>query len=58
MRPVTVAAVQVAPSPRPLTSASIAENAKRAVALIRSCYAATGAELIVLPESVTTGFTP
>ena len=58
MRPVTVAAVQVAPSPQPLTSASIAENAKRAVALIRSCYAATGAELIVLPESVTTGFTP
>ena len=58
MRPVTVAAVQVAPSPEPLTSASIADNALRAVALVRRCHEATGAELIVLPESVTTGFTP
>ena len=58
MRPVTVAAVQVAPSPEPLTSASIADNTLRAVALIRRCFEATGAELIVLPESVTTGFTP
>ena len=58
MRPVTVAAVQVAPSPEPLTPPSIADNSKRAAALIRSCHAATGAELIVLPESVTTGFTP
>ena len=58
MRAVTVAAVQVAPSPEPLTSASIADNTLRAVALIRRCHEATGAELIVLPESVTTGFTP
>ena len=36
MRPVTVAAVQVAPSPEPLTSASIADNTLRAVALIRT----------------------
>jgi predicted amidohydrolase len=58
MRPVTVAAVQVAPSPEPLTSASIADNTLRAVALIRRGHEATGAVLIVLPESVTTGFTP
>lgn len=58
MRPVTVAAVQVAPSSYPLTAKTIADNAARAVALVRRCHAATGAELVVLPESVTTGFTP
>jgi deaminated glutathione amidase len=58
MRPVTVAAVQLAPSSQPLTRETIAENATRAVRLVRDCHAATGAELIVLPESVTTGFTP
>lgn len=57
MRPVTVAALQIAPSPDPLTAASIAFNSERAVGLIRDCVAATGAELVVLPESVTTGFT-
>jgi predicted amidohydrolase len=58
MRAVTVAAVQVAPSSTPLTAASIIGNSTRAVALVRECVAATGAELVVLPESVTTGFTP
>jgi predicted amidohydrolase len=58
MRPVTVGAVQVAPSPQPLTAAGIADNAARTAALVRQCQVATGAELIVLPESVTTGFTP
>jgi predicted amidohydrolase len=58
MRAVTVAAVQVAPSSRPLTAETVADNSARAVALVRDCHAATGAELIVLPESVTTGFTP
>jgi predicted amidohydrolase len=58
MRAFTAAAVQVAPSSAPLTAATIAANTGRAVDLIRQCQAATGAELIVLPESVTTGFTP
>ena len=58
MRQVTVAAIQVAPSPGPLTAGSVAANSDRAAAMVRRCAAATGAELIVLPESVTTGFTP
>ncbi|MEP7178081.1 MAG: carbon-nitrogen hydrolase family protein [Pseudonocardiales bacterium] len=58
MREFVAAAVQVAPSSGPLTEESIAGNCARAVALVRDCVAATGAELVVLPESVTTGFTP
>jgi predicted amidohydrolase len=58
MRSFVAAAVQVAPAPGPLTAASLAANAERASELTRRCHAATGAELIVLPESVTTGFTP
>jgi deaminated glutathione amidase len=58
MRALTVAAVQVAPSSGPLTAESIAANSAHAVSLVRDCVAATGAELVVLPESVTTGFTP
>ena len=58
MREFIAAAVQLAPAPGPLTAASIAANTARAVELTRQCHAATGAELIVLPESVTTGFTP
>jgi len=57
MRAVTVAAVQVAPAPRPLTPRTVEANTERALALVRDCVAATGAELVVLPESVTTGFT-
>lgn len=58
MRQFVAAAVQLAPTPGPLTAASVAANIDRAVELTRRCHAATGAELIVLPESVTTGFTP
>ncbi|MGO8957627.1 MAG: carbon-nitrogen hydrolase family protein [Streptosporangiaceae bacterium] len=57
MRPVTVAAVQIAPSAAPLTAAVIEANTARALALVEACVAATRAELVVLPESVTTGFT-
>src|SRR5262249_19057205 len=57
MRPVTVAAVQVAPSAAQLTPAVIEANTARALKLVEACVAATGAELVVLPESVTTGFT-
>jgi predicted amidohydrolase len=58
MREFVAAAVQVAPARGPLTAASVTANAERAIELTRQCHAATGAELIVLPESVTTGFTP
>ncbi|MDQ1720794.1 MAG: deaminated glutathione amidase [Pseudonocardiales bacterium] len=58
MREFVAAAVQVAPVPGPLTAASVSANTARAIELTRRCHAATGAELIVLPESVTTGFTP
>jgi predicted amidohydrolase len=58
MRTTTVAAVQVAPSSQPLTARTITANSGRALDLVRRCHAATGADLIVLPESVTTGFTP
>jgi deaminated glutathione amidase len=58
MRAVTVAAVQVAPTSAPLGADTIKANTEHAVDLVRQCHAATAAELIVLPESVTTGFTP
>jgi predicted amidohydrolase len=58
MREFVAAAVQLAPSSAPLTADSIAVNTGRACELVRQCVAATGAELVVLPESVTTGFTP
>jgi predicted amidohydrolase len=58
VRAFTAAAVQVAPRPGPLDAASVRANAEHAVAWARRCVAATGAELVVLPESVTTGFTP
>jgi deaminated glutathione amidase len=58
MRELTVAAVQLAPSSVPLSAESIADNCRRAVGYVRDCVAATGAELVVLPESATTGFTP
>lgn len=58
MRPFVVAAVQLAPAPGPLTPAVVAANQARCVDFTRRAVAATGAELVVLPESATTGFTP
>jgi len=58
MREFVAAAVQLAPSSGPLTAESIEANNHRACELTRQCVAASGAELVVLPESVTTGFTP
>ncbi|HET9021639.1 MAG TPA: carbon-nitrogen hydrolase family protein [Ornithinibacter sp.] len=58
MRAFTAAAVQLAPVAGPLTAASVAANTDRCVEMTRRCVAATGAELVVLPESATTGFTP
>lgn len=58
MKAFTAAAVQVAPRSEPLTAESIAANIAHAIEWTRRCHSATLAELIVLPESVTTGFTP
>ena len=58
MRAFTAAAVQVAPVPGPLTAESVAANLDKLVEVTRRCVEATGAELVVLPESATTGFTP
>lgn len=58
MRAFNAAALQLNPAQGPLTAESIVANAARAVEVIRDCVAATRAELLVLPESVTTGFTP
>jgi predicted amidohydrolase len=57
MRDFIAAAVQVAPSSASLTAETIVGNVARAVELTRQCVRATDAELVVLPESVTTGFT-
>ena len=58
MRAFTAAAVQLAPVAGPLTAESVAANVAKCAAYVRDCVAATGAELVVLPESATTGFTP
>jgi predicted amidohydrolase len=58
VRAFTAAAVQIAPVPAPLTDATIAANLEHCVQMTRQCVAATGAELVVLPETATTGFTP
>lgn len=58
MRAFTAAAVQVAPTPGPLDAESVRKNLDKCVDFTRRCVAATGAELVVLPESATTGFTP
>jgi len=58
MLPFAAAAVQVPPAPGPLTPASVKANLDTCVDLIDRCVDATGAELLVLPEAASTGFTP
>ena len=58
MRPFVAAGVQVGPVPGPLTAGAIAANIPAALELTRRCVAAIGAELVVVPETVTTGFAP
>jgi predicted amidohydrolase len=58
MRAFTAAALQLAPSPEPLSRETISGNCRRAVEWVRRCVDATGAELVVLPESASTGFSP
>lgn len=58
MRAFTAAAVQLAPVPGPLSPEVVRKNLDKCVDLVRRCVDATGAELVVLPETATTGFTP
>ncbi len=61
MRPFVAAAVQLAFRRRgrhPARWTSIAANLERCVEFTRRCVVATGAELVVLPESATTGVRP
>ncbi|SHM99523.1 carbon-nitrogen hydrolase family protein [Cryptosporangium aurantiacum] len=57
MKAFTAAAIQVAPEPGPLTPATVAANLERCADYVRRCVEETGAELLVLPETATTGFT-
>ena len=58
MRSFTAAAVQIAPVPGALSPETVRKNLDKCVDFTRRCVDATGAELVVLPESATTGFTP
>ena len=58
MRAFTAAALQLAPPPGPLTAETVKANLAKAVEWTERCVDGSGAELVVLPESVTTGFTP
>ena len=58
MRAFTAAAIQIAPTPGPLTAESVKANLDKCVEYVARCVDATGAELVVLPETATTGFTP
>lgn len=51
------AAVQIAPAPARLSHETVAWNIQHAVDYLRRCVDDTGAELIVLPETCSTGFT-
>lgn len=58
MRVFTAAAVQIGPSHERLTAETVKANVDHAVDYVERCVDATGASLVVLPEAVTTGFTP
>ena len=58
MRAFTAAAIQIAPVAGPLSPDVVLANVEKCVAWLTRCVEATGAELVVLPETATTGFTP
>jgi predicted amidohydrolase len=58
MLPFVAAAVQVPPVPGPLTPETVKANLDTCVDHLDRCVAATAAELVVLPEAASTGFTP
>lgn len=57
-QPFAAAALQIAPRPGPLTPETVKANVDNAVGWVERCVESTGAELVVLPETCTTGFTP
>jgi deaminated glutathione amidase len=58
MRAITAAAVQVQPLHDRLSAEMIKANVDHAVDSVERCVEATEADLVVLPETLTTGFTP
>ena len=56
MRAFTAAAVQIAPLPGPVTPQLVAANGAKGAEWARRCVEGTGAELVVLPETASTGF--
>jgi predicted amidohydrolase len=56
--PFVAACLQVAPVAGPLTPATVNANVEAALDLAHRCVDATGAALVVAPETVTTGFAP
>jgi predicted amidohydrolase len=58
MLPFVAAALQLSPVPGPLTPESVKANLDACAGLLDRCAGETGAELLVLPEAATTGFTP
>jgi predicted amidohydrolase len=58
MRAITAAALQVRPCSGALTRETIAANVAHCVDELHRCVEATSADLVVLPETCTTGFTP
>lgn len=58
MRAFTAAALQLAPIPEPLSPGTIEANCSKAADWVQRCVDASGAELVVLPETASTGFTP
>jgi predicted amidohydrolase len=57
VRAMTVAALQLAPLSGPVTPETVSGSLAHAVDQTRRCVAATGADLVVLPEAATTGYT-
>ena len=58
MKTFVAAAIQIAPVAGELSPSTIDANITKAISFIERCVADTGAALVVLPETVTTGFSP
>jgi deaminated glutathione amidase len=58
VNPFVAAALQLAPAAGPLTPETIKLNVEACLDLAHRCADATGAALVVAPETVTTGFAP
>lgn len=58
MRAITAAALQLRPLSVPLTRETAAVNVAHCVEWVRRCAEETSADLVVLPETCTTGFAP